>query len=166
MLLSQSAREECVDESPYAGQDSPYDSVVVGLAPTLLNYENLNNAFRILIGEDQSSPKELGRNKVPLIALHKARYLEASDCALSLGPGPFVAGLEIASGTTAEVIGKPTRLFFEIVMKDFGSNDLGLDDVVAVIGDDIHADLGEGAIDLNLWRVLGSSGIPRHQRIS
>ncbi|KAF9237018.1 HAD-like domain-containing protein [Melanogaster broomeanus] len=162
VLLSQSAKEECTDASPYITPDSSYDSVVIGLAPTLLNYENLNMAFRILAGEHQPSGAPTGkkaeREDVPLIALHRARYLEASDRALSLGPGPFVAALENASGKTAQVVGKPTRLFFETVMRDFRGDELGPDDVVAVIGDDVHADLGEGAIDLNLWRVLVKTG--------
>ncbi|KAF9224659.1 HAD-like protein [Gyrodon lividus] len=162
MLLSQSAKEECMDASPYTFPDSPYDSVVIGLAPTLLNYENLNIAFRILVGEDQptgaTTGKQAQKETVPLIALHKARYLEASDRALSLGPGPFVAALENASGRTAQIVGKPTRLFFETVIQDFTSDELCPDGVVAVIGDDVHADLGEGAIDLNLWRVLVKTG--------
>ncbi|KIJ59760.1 hypothetical protein HYDPIDRAFT_183888 [Hydnomerulius pinastri MD-312] len=158
MLLSQSAKQECTDGSPYPSDSQPYDSVIIGLAPTLLNYENLNTAFRILVCEDTSSSNHHRRDDVPLIALHKARYLEASDHALSLGPGPFVTALENASGKSAEIVGKPTRLFFETVMKDFNSEELGPNDVVAVIGDDVHADLGEGAIELNLWRVLVKTG--------
>ncbi|KAF8838162.1 HAD-like protein [Paxillus ammoniavirescens] len=161
MLLSESAKAECTDDaSPYTCTDSPrYDSVVIGLAPTLLDYEHLNMAFRILVGEDQPFRAPTADKKaVPLIALHRARYLESSDRALSLGPGPFVAALEIASGATAQVVGKPTRLFFETVMGDFTRDELGPDGVVAVIGDDVHADLGEGALDLKLWRVLVKTG--------
>ncbi|KIJ13917.1 hypothetical protein PAXINDRAFT_176875 [Paxillus involutus ATCC 200175] len=175
MLLSESAKAECTatdDASPYTCTDSPrYDSVVIGLAPTLLDYEHLNMAFRILVGEDQpplatsasasaTAPKSESESAkpVPLIALHRARYLESSDRALSLGPGPFVAALEIASGTTARVVGKPTRVFFETVLGDFAGDELGPDEVVAVIGDDVHADLGEGAVDLKLWRVLVKTG--------
>lgn len=143
----------------------PYDAVVVGLAPSLLDYEHLNTAFRILVGENNRA-KEAEPASVPkplLIALHKARYIQASDHALSLGPGPFVSALEEAAQTRALVVGKPTKLFFETVIKSFGdkivrgvgegNNDI--DGHIAVIGDDVSADLGEGAIELGLWRVLG-----------
>lgn len=33
-------------------------------------------------------------------------------------PGPFVRGLEYASGTTAEVVGKPERAFFTAAIED------------------------------------------------
>ena len=190
MLLSQSALEECTDESDAAvdastvsdSSPSSYDAVVVGLAPTLLDYAHLNTAFRILIGEDR--PRDLASQSLPntkstsytetepprrppLIALHKVRYLEASDHALSLGPGPFVLALEDAARTSATVVGKPTRAFFETVLRDLdrdlgdSAQHAGVDsqkrwEGIAVIGDDVQADLGEGAIELGLWRVLGA----------
>ena len=130
---------------------------------SLLDYEHLNTAFRILVGENNRA-KEAESASVPkplLIALHKARYIQASDYALSLGPGPFVSALEEAAQTRAVVVGKPTKLFFETVIKSFG--DIrgvgeGNNDIhghIAVIGDDVSADLGEGAIELGLWRALG-----------
>lgn len=183
MLLSTSALEECTD-GPGMQDDStvPYDAVVVGLAPPLLDYAHLNTAFRILVGEhrpqdapvSQTNPPRSNSDimaqtpaRPPLIALHKARYLEASDHALSLGPGPFVHALEDAARTSATVVGKPTQAFFEAVLSDLGRD---LDDTpregyaqrpqrwegIAVIGDDVLADLGEGAIGLGLWRVLGA----------
>ena len=195
MLLSQSALEESTDDDP--PPSSPYDAVVVGLAPTLLDYAHLNTAFRILVGENRPAsqtdpaPKSNSNSDIaaqaqaqphtrpPLIALHKARYLEASDHALSLGPGPFVHALEDAARTSATVVGKPTRAFFETVLRDLDRDlegvskpsDLPRDhdhdhgsgqpprrwEGIAVIGDDVLADLGEGAIELGLWRVLGAS---------
>jgi len=46
-----------------------------------------------------------------LVAIHKARYFSRAD-GLALGPGPFVAALEYATGKTATVIGKPQKSFF------------------------------------------------------
>ena len=199
MLLSQSALEEWTDEPktengqagaipvPEPSPSLSCDAVVVGLAPALLDYAHLNTAFRILIGEDRprNSPTFQGlrdpkfnsnaesqanpRLRPPLIALHKARYLEASDHALSLGPGPFVHALEDAAGASATVVGKPTRGFFEAVLHDLerdleAARHVSDSDItprrwegIAVIGDDVHADLGEGAVELGLWRVLGVS---------
>lgn len=173
MLLSSSAREECMNigarttqrHTSNSADTESYDAVVVGLAPSLLDYEHLNTAFRILVGENNRA-KETEPASVPkplLIALHKARYIQAPDNALSLGPGPFVSALEEAAQTRALVVGKPTKLFFETVIKSFGNEITGSvgegnNDIhghIAVIGDDVSADLGEGAIDLGLWRVLG-----------
>ena len=123
------------------------DAVVVGLAPSMLNYDILNTAFRIL--SDRSKP-------VPLLATHKAKFIRSPDGGLSLGPGPFVTALESTSGVSAEVIGKPSTAFFSSVIQSFGRKDW-IDDPrgIAVIGDDIMADLGEGAVELGLHRILG-----------
>jgi hypothetical protein len=90
--------------------------------------------------------------------------------------------LENASGARAHVVGKPTKEFFQMVIDDFTAEELpipaniehgdgspkivGLGTIssssppifrgkIAVIGDDVEADLGGGAVDLGLWRVLG-----------
>ena len=152
--------------------------MIIGLAPGKFDYHNLNTAFRILIGEHnltstQQSPSLNTSNvssnpqrphSVPFIATHKAKYLQSSSSAgLSLGPGPFVTALEHASGLKAHVVGKPTKGFFETVIGDFTPDELGGSDEgtgrIAVIGDDVEADLGEGAIELGLWRVLGADPV-------
>ncbi|KAI6160914.1 HAD-like domain-containing protein [Pisolithus thermaeus] len=174
-LLSPSARTECLGIDPGTTNDhsqdnttDPYDAVVVGLAPSVLDYEHLNTAFRILVGEHENerrradplslSSTSVTTQKPPLIALHKARYIQASDRALSLGPGPFVAALEEASGTRAQIVGKPTKFFFETVVKSKDGGKAGRRGRIAVIGDDVSADLGEGAVELGFWRVLVKTG--------
>jgi ribonucleotide monophosphatase NagD (HAD superfamily) len=138
----------------------PFDSVIVGLAPSLFTYEHLNAAFRILMNEQQTSdphPSPGAKQSIPLIATHKAKYIGSSDGALSLGPGPFVTALENAASVESEIVGKPTRSFFEAVIRDFRSDNLS-DEAggqIALIGDDIEADLGGGAVELQLWRILG-----------
>ncbi|KAJ7022317.1 haloacid dehalogenase-like hydrolase domain-containing protein 2 [Mycena alexandri] len=143
---------------------TPFDAVVVGLCPARLDYTHLNTAFRILAREHPvRSP-----DQPVLIAAHTGRFLESSDGGLALGPGPFVAALEHAvMGVKARVVGKPTRTFFEAVIADIGAyGSLHGDEIVtpppdarvAIIGDDIEADLGEGALELGLWRVLVRTG--------
>lgn len=159
MLLSPSAREEIVakiqllDCETGAEGVTMYDSVVVGLAPSSFDYGNLNVAFRIIKGETGA----LTQGIVPLIATHKAKYVQTESGLLSLGPGPFVTALEYATGVKATVVGKPTRKFFETVMNNFSDTEVPDSGTgrIAVIGDDIEADLGEGAVELNLWRILG-----------
>jgi len=169
-----------------------YDSVVIGLAPSSFNYPTLNTAFRILKGEpvykcSSNIPNDLNsspllRNSPPLIATHKAKYVQ-TESGLSLGPGPFVVALENASGACAHVVGKPTKEFFQMVIGDFTAEELPIpantehgegsprivelesmprtyppptfNGRIAVIGDDVEADLGGGAVELGLWRILG-----------
>ncbi|KAF8972039.1 HAD-like domain-containing protein, partial [Flammula alnicola] len=201
LLLSDSAREEVVtgmgkdsvSERDHNPLTSRHDSVVIGLAPSFFDYANLNTAFRILKGErlatssqetpiprscaDPRMPKGSSANtsnngnaQVPLIATHKAKYIQ-TESGLSLGPGPFVTALESAAGVKAHVVGKPTKAFFQMVIQDFGEDEMpvgvGPDATnrgqkvrarIAVIGDDVEADLGEGAIQLGLWRILVKTG--------
>ncbi|KAI0002548.1 haloacid dehalogenase-like hydrolase domain-containing protein 2 [Russula compacta] len=160
ILASESASEECrrgIHDDPAL----PYDSVVVAFAPVQFDYVALNTAFRVLMGEHHTQRGQ-PRLDCPLIATHRTRYLGDSDGALSLGPGPFVAALENATGKTAEIVGKPERKFFELVLSSLGSDVQGQDGVVAVIGDDVQNDLGDGAVELGFWRVLVRSGKYRY----
>lgn len=93
---------------------------MIGLAPSEFNYVKLNEAFRLLAGEDGGGK----RGEVPLIVTHKARYFGDKDGKLSLGPGasffvvvvvgagkltrpsnsgPFITALEEAAGCKAEI---------------------------------------------------------------
>lgn len=156
-----------------------YDSVVVGLSPRHFDYPTLNTAFRILKGEiSATDPPDVAAGgdpcvssgntgraadhpRIPLIATHKAKFIQ-TESGMSMGPGPFVTALESASGITAHIVGKPTRAFFETVIQDFTAEELGnastgdaIKGKIAVVGDDVEADLGEGAVELGLWRILG-----------
>lgn len=153
ILASDSAATECrgdIKDDPTL----PYDSVVVAFAPTQFDYVTLNTAFRVLMHEHDTQRGQ-PRSDCPFIATHRSRYIGDSDGSLSLGPGPFVAALENASGRTAEIVGKPERKFFELVLSSLGPDGQGRKGVVAVVGDDIQSDLGGGAVELGFWRVLG-----------
>ncbi|PPQ85920.1 hypothetical protein CVT25_014797 [Psilocybe cyanescens] len=187
LLLSESAREEVLAQLPQDKGDSRlacgisnahYDSVVIGLAPSCFDYDHLNAAFRVLKGEQKSATFNPDRSgAIPLIATHKAKYIQTED-GLSLGPGPFVAALETATGVSAHVVGKPSKAFFKMVIGDFklaepsddpdqygkikpindGESQSSHRGKIAVIGDDVEADLGGGALELGLWRVLVRTG--------
>ncbi|KAJ2359216.1 hypothetical protein IWW50_003220 [Coemansia erecta] len=125
-------------------QSAPHNAVVIGLAPSKLDYEHLNQAFQALLsGAD-------------LVGIHRAKYFASSETQLSLGPGPFVTALESATDKKAELVGKPARAFYELALADMGL----LDDPgsVAMVGDDVLADLGGGAQDLGLQRYLVRTG--------
>ena len=164
-LLSDSALEEFSDLDTVNEAYDPnkeYDSVILGLAPDRMTYANLNNAFQIL------NKHKDGSRRPAFITAHKSAYLRTSTGDLSLGPGAFVEALEYSLrpvGVTAEVVGKPQRAFYERVARslDEGSGQSTTSAIryadIAVIGDDISADLSEGAVELGFWRVLGEHGL-------
>jgi ribonucleotide monophosphatase NagD (HAD superfamily) len=162
-ILSESALRECKTEGDQSTEDQPYDAVVVGLAPTSLDYAHLNEAFRILSLEHPSqshmknSDKEAKVARPPLIVTHRAKVIGDKDGALSLGPGHFVRLLEQAADVEAEIVGKPSEGFFRMTIGSMRlpqGEDSGTGRI-AIIGDDIEADLGGAAVELGLWRVLG-----------
>lgn len=65
-----------------------------------------------------------------LIAVHKGRYYSQRE-GLALGPGPFVAALEFATGKTAKILGKPEKEFFLSALEDLDCKP----DEVVMIGD-------------------------------
>ena len=73
-----------------------------------------------------------------LIAINKSRYFQDGK-ELSLGTGAFVAGLEYAADREAEVVGKPSKNFFELAAERF-SGDIPLKEIL-MIGDDVRDDV-------------------------
>lgn len=99
-------------------------------------------AFRLLLADTSA----------PLIAIHRALVFREHD-GLSLGPGPFVTALEVATGRRAEVVGKPEPAFFRAAL-DY----LGCDPACAVmIGDSALDDVG-GAHAVGARGVLVKTG--------
>ncbi len=128
------------DFAGFALVDAAPDAVVVGDLHTGFSWERLNGLFGMLLGGAR------------LIALHRNRYCRR-DGELALDLGPFVAALEYAAGTTAEVMGKPSSAFFDMALDALG---LGADAVV-MVGDDIEADIG-GAQDAGLRAIQVETG--------
>ena len=169
LLLSDSALAD-FSSFPTAHPPAPeepersYDAVVIGLAYDKFSYASLNTAFRILMSSVPTAASPASTTpSIPLLATHRARYVRDKSGELSLGPGPFVAALEnaVGGGFKAEAVGKPERAFFEVCLQSLdvdirGKSESGirLGDV-AVVGDDVEADLGSGAVELGLQRILG-----------
>lgn len=122
-------------------------AVVVGDAGDYFNYHSLNEAFRLLI--DGAS----------FFALEKDRYWMDNE-GLSLSAGPFVYGLEYASGTSAHLIGKPSPAFFAKALES-----MTIDASEAImIGDDIYTDIG-GSQKAGLRGILVKTGKFDSQRV-
>ncbi|XP_041043320.1 haloacid dehalogenase-like hydrolase domain-containing protein 2 isoform X2 [Carcharodon carcharias] len=116
------------------------NAVVVGLAPQQFNYTTMNKAFRLIL------------DGAPLIAIHKARYYKKLD-GLSLGPGPFITGLEYATDVKATVVGKPEKPFFLEALRSIGCQP----EEAVMIGDDARDDIG-GAQNAGMLGILVKTG--------
>jgi HAD superfamily hydrolase (TIGR01458 family) len=104
--------------------DSGVDVVLAGGAGSEFSYQALNRAF----GHLQRGAR--------LVAMHRGLYWRTSE-GLQLDSGAFVAGLELAAGTTAEVVGKPAPAFFTAALAHLGA-DAGR---TLMVGDDIENDV-------------------------
>lgn len=156
LLLSPEAAEEFA----HVPTTPPYDAVVVGLHPPSFAYGPLNTAFRVLTREPLFDAQPSEKRPV-LIAPHTAAYLQAPadeefPAGLSLGIGAYVAALETAADTKAEVVGKPTRAFFELALDKLRKQGDVKTSEVAIVDDDVKNDLGAGAKELGLQRILGA----------
>uniref|UniRef100_A0A665WN31 Phospholysine phosphohistidine inorganic pyrophosphate phosphatase n=1 Tax=Echeneis naucrates TaxID=173247 RepID=A0A665WN31_ECHNA len=101
--------------------------VVIGDAAEKFSYQNLNEAFRVLINLE----------KPVLFSLGQGRYYKETD-GLKLDVGVYMKALEYACDLKAEVIGKPSPMFFQSVL-----NDMGLQpSETLMIGDDLVNDVG------------------------
>src|SRR6266851_2213101 len=106
------------------GDPAPADVVLVGGAGPEFSYQALNQAF----GHLQRGAR--------LVAMHRGMYWRTSD-GLQLDTGAFVAGLEQAAGTAAEVVGKPAPAFFAAALSRLGASPAH----TLMVGDDIENDV-------------------------
>jgi HAD superfamily hydrolase (TIGR01458 family) len=114
----------------------------------VFGYESLNRAFASL--EDGAR----------LVCLHKNRWWQTSGGPL-LDAGAFVAGLEYAAGVEAEVVGKPSRGYFEAALEELGASPRD----AVMVGDDVEADVG-GAQAAGLRGILVRTGKFRDETLA
>ncbi|MGO8871290.1 MAG: HAD-IIA family hydrolase [Acidimicrobiales bacterium] len=116
------------------------DVVLLGGAGPEVGWLQLNHAYRLV---------DAG---APLVALHRSTHWQTSE-GPNLDMGAYLAGLELATGRTAIVVGKPSRAFFEAVLDALGADRDG----TIMIGDDIDSDV-LGAQAAGLIGVLVRTG--------
>lgn len=102
------------------------DAILVGDLGERWSYALMQEAFEYLTGG------------AAFIALGRDRYWLKDDH-LALDAGPFVAGLEYASGKEATVAGKPNPAFFQGAIRSLG---LTASQSVVMVGDDVWSDVG------------------------
>ncbi|MFD0318544.1 HAD-IIA family hydrolase [Streptomyces flavalbus] len=100
------------------------DVVLVGGAGPEFGYAALNRAF----GHLQRGAR--------LVAMHRNLYWR-TDHGLDLDSGAFLAGLEAAARTEAEVTGKPSPAFFAAALDRLGV----APDAALMVGDDVESDV-------------------------
>ncbi|HWM13643.1 MAG TPA: TIGR01458 family HAD-type hydrolase [Gaiellaceae bacterium] len=134
--------------------DDGADVVLVGGADEsdesgrVFSYENLNGAFAAL---------ESGAS---LVCLHRNRWWQTSRGPL-LDSGAFVAGLEYAAGVEAQLVGKPSRAYFEGALAELGATP----SQAVMVGDDVEADVA-GAKAAGLRAILVRTGKFRERTLA
>ncbi len=113
------------------------DFVVMGDMGASFTFARLNRALQAIL------------NGARFVALHKKRTWR-SEKGLYMDAGPFVVALEYAAELKAEVVGKPSRAYFRMVLDELGI----APNRVAMIGDDIESDVrGAQLIGMQGWLV-------------
>jgi HAD superfamily hydrolase (TIGR01458 family) len=109
------------------GQRAP-DAIVVADLGERWSYALMQEAFEYLT------------DGAAFIALSRDRYWLKEE-KLALDAGPFVAGLEFATGTAATVAGKPSQAFYRAALRSLG---VSRPETVGMVVDDLWSDI-EGA---------------------
>lgn len=114
----------------------------------VFGYANLNRAFAEI---------EAGAR---FVCLHRNRWWQTKQGPL-LDAGAYVAGLEYAAGVEAEIVGKPSRAYFESALAELGASA----GEAVMVGDDIESDIG-GAKAAGLRGVLVRTGKFREETLA
>jgi HAD superfamily hydrolase (TIGR01458 family) len=137
LLLNEDVRR---DFAEFSTSDTNPDVIIVGDMGDRWNYATENAVFQMML------------QGAELIGLHKGKYWQVEG-GLRLDIGAFIAGLEYATDKKARIIGKPSLNFFKLALTDLGLPA----EQVAMIGDDINADVG-GAQQAGMAGILVKTG--------
>ena len=105
-------------------------AVVIGDSPEEATFDNLNRAFRLVLGG------------ATLVGMHRNPWWLTPE-GPTLDSGAFVTGLEFASERPATIVGKPSAAFFAQAVRDLrreAGRDLRRDEI-AMVGDDVRTDI-------------------------
>jgi HAD superfamily hydrolase (TIGR01458 family) len=142
-FVPESALEDLADLELIGGTSGhsvnvPPEAVIIGDLGERWNYHLLQEAFEYLM------------SGAALVALSRDRYW-LHGTRLALDAGPFVAGLEFATGKSASVAGKPSTEFYAAALRSLGMEPSTR---VAMVGDDLWSDVqGAQLAGLQGWLV-------------
>ena len=120
-------------------QSNP-NAVLIGDAADDFTYAHLNRAFEFCL------------EGAPLVGIGRNRYFRL-DGHFLLDAGPFIRAIEYAADVEAVIVGKPSKTFFEQVLRDAGCSA----GETMMIGDDVEGDI-EGALKAGLQACLVRTG--------
>ena len=129
-----------LDELFQPFQSATPDAVVIADAGERFNYAHMNQAFKYLMQGAQ------------LLAIGDNRYFKKGG-ELVLDAGPFIRALAYAADKGPLFIGKPSAMFYEVVIGSVPC----VPEQAVMIGDDVVADC-EGAIRAGLQACLVRTG--------
>lgn len=142
LFVREATREEFSAIEIAADDVTEAAAVVLGDLGEQWSFAAYNRAFQLLMANPAT----------PLVGLGLTRFWQ-TETGLQLDVGPFIKGLEYASGRKAVVMGKPAAAYFHSALEL-----LGVEPSQAImIGDDIRGDV-EGAQRAGLKGVLVRSG--------
>lgn len=135
VLASEDARQEFAGQRLLTHEEAgkrgaTAAAVVIGDSPEEATFDNLNRAFRLILGG------------AVLVGMHRNPWWLTPD-GPTLDSGAFVAGLEFSTSRAATVIGKPSPAFFSQAVRDLrreAGRDLARGDI-AMVGDDVRTDV-------------------------
>ncbi len=112
-------------------------AVILGDSPDQLTRENLDRAFRLVLGG------------AALIGMHRNPWWLTPD-GPTLDAGTFLVGLEWATRRRARIVGKPSPAFFRVAIERLAAEASARGEPVlrrrdlAMVGDDVVSDIGGG----------------------
>lgn len=128
-------------------KEEPVDFVVLGY-DTRTNFEILDSAFRLI------------KNGAELVAVHKDKDFPGKP-RRNIGLGAFVKGLEYSTDKEAIIIGKPSRNFFELGLKQISASAKE----TAIVGDSLTGDI-IGAKNVGLKTIMVKTGVFNEKELS
>ncbi len=137
LILTDSAK---YDYQEFKIQKENPEFIIIGDIGSEWNYDLMNELLNDIL------------NGSKIIALHKGRYFQ-TDNGLNIDTGAFIAGLEYVTNTSSHVIGKPSKSFFDLAIRDFNLPYHN----ICMVGDDLYNDI-ESANNLGLFSTLVKTG--------
>jgi len=135
-------RASVAEVTPIAATPDEAELLVLGRDPRL-NYDDLSAALQVLV----RGGRFLAFNVDPRVPVEGGRMLP--------GTGAIAAALSYASGVKPEVLGKPSRFFFEAALRRFGARA----DEAVIVGDTLDSDVAGGA-GVGMRTVLVGDAVP------
>ena len=142
LFVSEPTREEFSALDIASSTHQAVAAIVAGDLGEAWDFATYNRAFRLMMQNPQA----------PLLALGMTRYWRAED-GLRLDVGPFIKGLEYATGRNAIVMGKPAAPFYRTALAQLDARA----EETLMIGDDIRGDI-EGAQQAGIPALLVRTG--------